>query len=386
MTALNDLPTPCLLIEQSRLTANISAMQARADAQGVRLRPHIKTHKSTRLGRMQRDAGARGVTVATTGEAECFVRAGFDDIRIAYPVIGQGRLERIASLRTHADVSFCIDTVAGAQAASAFFAPSRAPADVLIEVDVGQHRCGVDPEDARAVALARTIAESPGIRLAGILTHAGQVYKGPPDGVSKAEALRSVARHERDAMLRFAGRLQEAGLADPDSFEISIGSTPTMHAFENRQAGGFRITEIRPGNYIFHDAMQAALGAATLKDCALTALTTVVSRRRTASGKEQLFADAGSKTVATDQGALTDGYGQLLYDARRMEPLPHARIAALSEEHAWIDVPGGSTLEVGDRIRFVPNHACVCMHLHETAWLVDGDDVLDAVPIDARAR
>ena len=386
MAALNDLPTPCLLIERSRLTANISAMQGRADAQGVRLRPHVKTHKSTALARMQREAGARGLTVATTGEAECFARAGFDDIRIAYPVVGQDRLARIADLRSRARVSFCIDTMRGAQAASDFFASRGAPAEVLIEVDVGQHRCGVDPEDARAEALARMAAESPGIRLVGILTHAGQVYKGPPPGVAKEDFLRTVSRRERDAMLQFALRLRKAGLAEPDSFEISIGSTPTMHVFENREAEGFRITEIRPGNYIFHDAMQASLGAVSLKDCALTALTTVVSRRRTSSGREQLFADAGSKTVASDQGALTDGYGQLLYDARRMERLPHARISALSEEHAWIDVPGGSTLEVGDRIRFVPNHACVCMHLHETAWLVDGEDVLEAVPIDARLR
>ncbi len=386
MVTLNDLPTPCLLIEHSRLTANISAMQARADAQGVRLRPHIKTHKSTALARRQQEAGARGVTVATAGEAECFARAGFDDIRIAYPAIGSDRLARIADLGALARVSFCIDTVPGARAASEFFAARGAVAEVLIEVNTGQHRCGVDPEDARAVALARTVAESPGMRLAGILTHAGQVYKGPPEGISKEEAIRAVSRRERDTMLRFAMRLREAGLAEPDSFEISIGSTPTMHAFENRREGGFLITEIRPGNYIFHDAMQAALGAATLKDCALTVLTTVVSRHRTASGRERLFADAGSKTVASDQGALTDGYGQLLYDARRMEPLPHARIASLSEEHAWIDVPGGSTLEVGDRIRFVPNHACVCMHLHETAWLVNGEDVLEAVPVDARAR
>lgn len=386
MATLSDLPTPCLLIERSRLAANISAMQARADAQGVRLRPHIKTHKSTVLARMQREAGARGVTVATVGEAEHFVCAGFDDIRIAYPVIGQNRLERVADLYADARLSFCVDTLPGVRAASHFFASRGVSAEVLIEVNVGQNRCGVDPEDARSVALARTVAESPGIRLAGILTHAGQVYKGPPEGISKEEAIRAVSRHERDAMLRFAGRLREAGLAEPGAFEISIGSTPTMHVFENREEGGFRITEIRPGNYVLHDTMQVALGAVALTDCALTVLTTVVSRHRTASGRERLFADAGSKTVTSDQGAGTDGYGQLLYDGLRMERLPHARIAALSEEHAWIDVSGGSTLEVGDRIRLVPNHACVCMHLHETAWLVDGEEVIDSLPVDARMR
>lgn len=361
-------------------------MQSRADDNDVRLRPHIKTHKSVALARMQSDLGARGITVAKVGEAERFAAGGFDDIRIAYPVVGTEKLERIADLLKTTRVSFCVDTIEGARMASEFFAAKELEPDVLLIVDVGAHRCGVDPDDERGVQAAVDIAKLPGLRLVGILTHAGQVYGGPRDGETKAEAIRRVSDHERDVMLRFAGDLRTAGVAEPGSFEISVGSTPTVRAFEQRTEAGFRVTEVRPGNYVFYDAMQVSLGTCPLEDCALTVLTTVVSRHRNRSGSERLFADAGSKVVTTDTGALTEGHGQILYNARRMQPMPHARITGLSEEHAWIQVSGGSTLEVGNRIRFVPNHACVCVNLRDLLYVVDGEEVVDTWPVDARGK
>ena len=383
---LDDLPTPCLLVERSRLESNLETMQARADEQGVRLRPHIKTHKTVALARMQEGLGARGITAAKVGEAERFVSDGFDDVCIAYPVVGDDKLRRIAELLSSARISFCVDTRESAKAASNFFAGRESVVDVLLEVDVGHHRCGVDPSDDRSVKLAREFAALPGVRLKGILTHAGHVYHGPREGESKEEAMRRVSTEERDTMLGFAERLHEAGVAEPGNFEISVGSTPTARHFENSELGGFRVTEMRPGNYVFNDAMQVSLGSADLEDCALTVLTTIVSRHRNRSGRERLFADAGSKVVATDKGPLTDGYGQMLYNARRMQPLPHARIAGLSEEHSWIEVSGGSTLAVGNRVRFVPNHACVCTNLLDVVYVVDGEEVIDTWPVDARGR
>lgn len=382
---VDELPTPCLLVERSRLENNLQAMQARADSQGVRLRPHIKTHKSVALARKQAEMGARGITCAKVGEAERFAGSDFDDIRLAYPVVGDDKLARIADLLSVAQVSFCVDTLEGAKGASDFMAAKNIEVDVLLEVNVGHNRCGVDPGDERTIRMARDVAALPGLRLAGILTHAGQVYQGPRDGESREDSMRRVSAHERDTMLRFAGRLCEAGVARPGAFEISVGSTPTAKVFENREVDGFRVTEMRPGNYVFCDAMQVSLGSATLDECALTVLTTVVSRHRNSSG-ERLFADAGSKVVTTDTGALSEGYGQLLYNARRMQPMPHARISGLSEEHAWIEVSGGSTLEVGSRIRFVPNHACVCINLQDLVYVVDGEDVVDSWPVDARGQ
>lgn len=380
---LDDLPTPCLLIDRPRLEANLRAMQEKADANDVTLRPHAKTHKSVALARRQQELGAGGLTVAKVAEAERFVAAGFEDVRLAYTIVGRDKYARIAQMRSGARISFCVDTMDGARAASEFFAGTGEPAEVLLEVNVGHNRCGVAPDDPRSVAFAREIADLPGLRLTGILTHAGQSYHGPADGESHEEALRRVSDHERDAMLAFAARLHEAGLAEPGAFEISIGSTPSMRTFENREEGGFRITEIRPGNYVFNDAIQEGLGVASLEECALTVLTTVISRHRS-SGRERLFADAGKKVLTSDEGARTHGFGILLYNARTMQPLPHAQITGLSEEHAWIEVSGGATLDVGDRVRLVPNHACVVVNTQDLLYVVEGDEVVDSWPVDAR--
>jgi len=159
-----------------------------------------------------------------------------------------------------------------------------------------------------------------------------------------------------------------------------------MAAFENAERGGFRITEIRPGNYVYYDAMQVSLGAATLDDCALTVEATVVSRHRDRSGQDRLYLDAGKKVLTADTGALTEGYGIILYNPADMVPHPHARLTGLSEEHGWVKVRGGATFGVGDRVRIVPNHACVTVHTQDTFYLVDDGEVVDELPVDARGR
>ncbi len=385
---LDDLPTPCLLIEKARLERNLRRMQQRADAQGVALRPHVKTHKSPQIARRQREQGARGITVATPAEAEVFAEAGFGDVRVAYTVVGRSKHERLLRLmESGTRVSFCVDTAEGARQASGFYAAHDATAAVLMESDAGHGRCGVPWDDARATAeLVQEIAALPGLGLTGILTHAGQAYRGPRDDETPAAALRRMADAERDRMLAVAARLHEVGVegVPPSGFEISTGPTPTMAAFENAGRGGFSITEIRPGNYVFYDAMQVALGAARLEECALTALTTVISKRRDRSGAERLYVDAGKKVLTTDTGYGTDGYGVLLYNAKAMRPMPHARITNLSEEHGWVKVPGAATLAVGDRLRLVPNHACTAVATQDRLYLVDGEEVVETLPVAAR--
>ena len=382
-----DLSTPALLIEQSRLRENLAAMQDKADANDVALRPHTKTHKSVTLAHRQREHGAEGLTVATVNEAETFVDAGFEDVRVAYPVTGHDKHERLQALRDEAAVSFTVDTVAGADQASAVYAGAGDPVEVLMEVDVGHGRCGVHWSDAdAAVALAQHIASLPGLRLAGILTHAGQAYDGPSDDETKEEALRRAARHERDRMLSVASALAKAeGLGvSPEAFEISIGSTPSMAAFENATRDGFRVTEIRPGNYVMHDAMQVALGAASPDDCALTVLTTVVSTQTTPDGTDRAFVDAGKKVFTTDTGYGTDGHGIALADAEQMQPHPGLHVDRLSEEHGWLTTTDPADLTVGDRLRIVPNHACVTVATQDRLHVVDGETVVDAWTVDAR--
>lgn len=386
--SINDLSTPCLLIDDARLRRNLARMREKATASEVRLRPHAKTHKSVALARRQAKRGAGGLTVATVGEAETFVDADFDDMRIAYGVVGRAKHERLLGLMDRARLSFCVDTHAGAEAASAVYAVHDRVAEVLMEIDVGHGRCGVPWDEATAtVDLARRITELPGLQLAGILTHAGQAYHGPRGDETPEDALRRVSNEERDRMLEVAARLHAAdvpGVA-PERFEISIGSTPSMRFFRNRTHAGLRITEIRPGNYVFHDAMQVGLGAATLDDCALTVLATVISARR--DGEDtRLYLDAGKKVVTTDTGYGTTGYGVLLRDPATRTPMAGTRLVGLSEEHGWVRAAADAPPRVGDRIQLVPNHACVTVHTQAAMHLVDGDEVLDTLPVDARGK
>lgn len=383
---LDDLDTPCLIVDRDRLGRNLARMQETADLNGVALRPHVKTHKSVAMARQQAEQGARGLTVAKVDEAEVFVEAGFEDVRIAYPVVGAAKHERVYALMDRARISFCVDTLEGAGQASDFYASRDADVEVLMEVDVGHGRCGVPWDSEDAITLARRMADLPGLRLAGLLTHAGQAYRGPRDDETPEAALRRVATEERDRMLDVAARLHAADVlgATPGALTLSIGSTPSMRYFENRTHEGFRITEIRPGNYVFYDAMQVALRAAALDDCALTVYTSVVSKRRDRSGTERLFLDAGKKVTTSDAGYGTEGYGTVLYNAAYMRANPHAHIYNLSEEHGWLRVPGGATYDVGDRLRFVPNHACVTVNTQTRLYVVDGEDIIDVFDVDAR--
>ena len=380
--------TPSLLIDAARLQRNINRMQARADANDVALRPHIKTHKSVAIAQRQRDAGAVGLTVATVREAEAFSAAGFTDLCLAYATVGRAKHERLLALMQRGvTLSFCVDTPAGMKQAATFYARHNRTADVLLEVDVGHGRCGVAWDGTAAVDLARLITRQPGLRLAGLLTHAGQAYHGPTGNETPEAALLRHSTAERDRLLALAVRLRAAGVAGvvPGQVTLSIGSTPTMAVFENRTEEGFRITEVRPGNYVVYDAMQVTLGAAALDDCALTVLATVVSRR-TEGDVTRLYLDAGKKVLTTDTGAHTRGHGLLLRSPAARTPLARATIVALSEEHGWVEVDGDVSIAVGDHVQIVPNHACVTMGTQEAFTLQHPDGTTERCAVDARAH
>ncbi len=380
---VEDLPTPALLVDVARLSANLDRMQAAAAAAGVALRPHAKTHRTAEIAAMQTARGARGLTVATLDEAEAFAAAGHADLRLATPVAGPQKLARIAALLDAGTrVSFTVDTEAGARLASDAFAGRAEPAAVLVEIDAGQHRCGVPAE--QAVALGSAIAALPGLRLAGVLTHGGHGYDGPRAGETPRDALARAMRDERDAALDAAARLGAAGLLDAATAEVSVGSTPTMAAWEGATRDGFRITEWRPGAYVFGDAQQVALGAVALADCALMCLATVVSKRRFDDGTEQAVVDAGKKILTSDTGAGVDGFGTVLYSPRTMVANMHARVARISEEHGVVVTPGGLIYDVGDPVFVVPNHACVAVATRRGLFAVEGDEVVAEWAVLAR--
>lgn len=349
MQPVEDLETPCVLIDLDRLERNVSRMAQHAQAAGVALRPHGKTHKVAEVARMQLQAGACGLTLAKVSEAEVFAALGFDDVFLAYPVVGADKARRLLALADRMRIAVGADSVLGARTLAWPFAAAGRSLDVLLKVDVGAARVGVLPERAREVAAQ--LAELPGIRLRGVFTHAGQSYH-----CDTPEAVAEVGRHEGEALSAVAADLRGAGLACD---VVSVGSTPTaLHAL---RAG---VTESRPGTYVYCDATQASLGACTLDDCALTVLATIVS----CPAPDRAVADAGSKTLSSDPlRPEAGGHGFVVGQKSRLQ--------RLSEEHGVIGVVPGESFRVGERIRIVPNHACVVSNLHDQVYAVRGGRV-----------
>ncbi len=358
---LADIATPAVLVDMDVIERNIALMAARARAAGVRLRPHAKTHKCPQIGRLQLAAGASGLSLAKVGEAEVFVAAGFEDVFVAYPTVGEDKARRLLKLQDRARLAVGVDSVAGASTIARPFREAGRTLDVMLKIDVGYGRVGVLPEDA--VALAQAVAELPGLQIRGVFTHAGHAYSARTRG-----ELDAIARHEGEALVTAAEALRSAGL---DVREVSVGSTPTA-ATVLRVTG---VRECRPGNYVFHDASQVALGTCTVEDCALTVIATVVS----VPDAGRAVVDAGSKTLSSDAlRPVAGGYGRLI--GRR------SRLAKLSEEHGVIEVVPGESFRVGERVRILPNHACVVANLHDRLIGTSGDRIEAVLPVAARGR
>ncbi len=366
---LSALPTPQVLIDHARARANIRRVQALANANGLRLRPHAKTHKSPVVAKWQLDAGAVGVCCAKTGEAEVFVDAGITDIRLPYPV-NPSNASRMLALMERASMSIIVDDLDVARAWSTAMQRAGRTLDVLIKVDVGFHRCGIDPA-GDALGFIQTVAGLPGIRLCGLLSHAGHGYHAASDA-----ELSTIACDEATTLVRLRERAAASGIPLE---ELSVGATPTLR-FSVQQRS---LTELRPGNYVYFDRTQVALGAASLDDCALTVLATVVSK----PAADRIILDCGSKTLTNDLArgiSKSPGYGAVLRgDGQIDESL---LIERLSEEHATVRVTGGTPLKPGDRVRVLPNHSCVVSNLVDSVQLVDGDTVVVTIPIAARGK
>jgi D-serine deaminase-like pyridoxal phosphate-dependent protein len=358
---IDELETPAVLVDLDVVERNVNAMADRARRHGVRLRPHAKTHKLPEIGRMQLAAGATGIALAKTSEAEVFARAGFDDIFIAYPVVGADKGRRLLEMSDRVRLAVGVDSEEGARTLSEAFGQARRTLDVMLKVDVGLHRAGVAPE--AAVEVARRIVALPALRLRGVFTHAGHAYLE-----DTAQGVAEVGRHEGRTLAATGRALREAGI---EVEEVSVGSTPTApHAMAEHG-----VTECRPGNYVYHDASQVGLGTCTIEDCAMTVLATVVS----APAADRAVLDAGSKTLSSDPlRPKAGGYGWIL--GRR------SRIDRLSEEHGVVRIEPGETLRVGERVRVLPNHACVVSNLHDVLVGVRGERVEAELAVAARGR
>lgn len=367
---LLELDSPALLVDVTTLRANIARMQGMADGFGVRLRPHVKTHKCPEIARLQIEAGAAGITVAKVGEAEVMAAAGVEDILIANQVLGSPKLTRLRELAGSARVAILVDSSEGVRQAGAAFRGADRDLDVLIEVDTGKGRCGLRELD-EILELADRIADVGGLRLRGVETHEGHV----PTGAESPDQLESRALAAGRRLVEVAEALRERG---HQVGELSVGSTPA--APYTAEVGG--ITEMRPGTYVFNDVNQMALDQAAPGDCALSVLATVISRPTA----DRAVLDAGSKSLFVEPArrafALTDyeGHGYI-------REAPRARIVSLSEEHGVVHIPDGVEFpSIGEKVRIIPNHVCPAVNLHEEMNVVEADEVVAVWPIAARGK
>ena len=345
--------TPYLRVDVARLRRNIERTAHRAAVAGVALRPHVKTHKSPDIARLQLDAGAVGITVATIGEAEVFAEHGCTDILVAYPLwLDDSSGVRLRELARKAQITIGVDSVAGAARAGLFL--GAAGIDVLVEVDSGHHRSGVDADGAGAVAAA---ARRTGLHVRGVFTFPGHSYD--PDGRARAAA------DEARALTVAAASLRAAGI---EPAVVSGGSTPSL-----ADADTDVLTELRPGVYVFGDAQQWELGAMEPADLALTCRSTVISH---AGGR--LVLDAGSKALGADRAAYSTGFGRLLDH-------PEARVVLLSEHHAVADLGDAPLLPLGSQVDVVPNHVCNAVNLADALY-VEESGSLRAWSVAARGR
>jgi D-serine deaminase-like pyridoxal phosphate-dependent protein len=359
---IHDLDTPAVLVDLDILERNVRRMASFAQSRGVTLRPHAKSHKTVGIAERQRAAGSRSLTVAKLDEAAAYLAAGFDDVFVANEVVGNDKWRRLAGLQHQGTVAIGVDSAEAADGLEAVARAAGVEIPVLIEVDSGLQRAGVQP-GPDALELATHISRLHAVRLRGVFTHAGHAY-----AAHSPEEVARIGRDEGQTLVDTAHLLRGNGIACD---VVSVGSTPTAaHAGE---VPG--VTEIRPGNYVFYDRMQVALGSATAADWALTVLARVISR----PSANRAVLDAGSKTFALDRGAhgieAVAGFGQ---------DVEHGLvIQRLSEEHAVLDV-GDQPLRVGDRLRIVPNHACTVSNLADVLFGVRGDQVVEELPVIAR--
>lgn len=355
----SSVETPAGLVDRARMEANARRVADYCARHGLAWRPHVKTHKSTRVARVQLAAGARGLTVATPHEAEVMAEVS-DDLLLAYPPVGDAKLARILALPEVVDLSVALDSTAVLRPLAAAARSAGRTVGVLAELDVGLRRVGVQGVEA-AVRLAEAIQDTDGVEYRGLLFYAGHVRAPGPEA---DEGLAALSRH----LLAVVEALTAAGCAPP---VVSGGTTPTLW----RSHEIATLTEVRAGTCIFNDRDALSVGAADPGDLAYTVLATVVST----SVDGRAAVDAGSKALAKEPRGGGGSFGMLL-------DRPEVEVVALSEEHGMLDLSQTSWRpSVGTRVRIVPNHVCVSVNLQDRL-LVQGPDGLEAWPLEARGR
>src|SRR5688572_27614574 len=352
---LEDLQTPCLILDKGILERNLKRMSETIRRHGVALRPHLKTAKSAEVAKLAVRGEAGGITVSTLAEAEYFAEHGFTDITLAAALPPQ-KLDRAAALIARGvTVTLITDDIDAAAAIASHSAPFR----VLIEIDSGDNRAGINSEGDDLVAIGKALGQ----KLSGVLTHAGHSYSCPT-----IQCIKDVAENERAAVVGAAKRLRDASLRCD---VVSVGSTPTMTHAERLDG----ITEARPGVYMFQDLFQAEIGSCSREDIAVTVLASVIGRKRF---ENRILLDAGALALSKDRstqatphdagfGEVWDIHGRPAYGRCVVERVYQEHGVATNAEPLPFDA-----LPIGARVRVGPNHACITAAAHDRYYVIDG--------------
>ena len=343
---ISQIDTPAAVVDLDRMQANILQMQQYMDEHGIANRPHIKTHKIPEIARLQVEAGAVGITCQKLTEAEIMAAAGIQDIFLPYNVLGESKLDRLMDLAHRATISVTADSDFVARGLSSAAVRSGIDLLVLVEFDSGLNRCGVQsPQEA--AELARLIHRLPGLRFGGLMTY--------PSNENLDPFVRETKKN-----------LQTDGI---QVLCVSGGGTQSA-----REAHTFvEVTEHRPGSYVYGDRYWLEHGVMPLETCALTVVSTIVSRPT----PDRAILDAGSKSLSSDTMGL-DGYGFII-------EYPQAKIYNLNEEHGYVDVSACiQKPEIGERVRVIPNHCCAVSNLFNQIVGSRQDQVEVVWPVAAR--
>lgn len=351
-----ELDTPALLVDLDVLESNIARMAGFVASHGLRLRPHYKTHKTPAIALKQMEAGAIGITCAKVEEAETLVNAGIRDILIANQVIGRRKITRLMGLARHANLMVAVDDAENVADLSAAAVAGGASLRVLVEVNVGMNRCGVEP-GSPAVELAHRVADAPGLVFTGLMG-----YEGFCQRIKDFAERAATTRQAMQKLIKTKEMVEASGL----KVEIVSGGGSGTHAITGEIAG---MTELQTGSYVVMDTDYRDLGLDF--GCALTLLATVISRTTPGAA----ITDAGLK-------AMTDDHGM-----PEVKAVPGGRLVRLSEEHSRIELSDASVgLRPGDKVEIIPSHCCTTINLHDSMYGIRKGRLEVVWPIAGRGK
>ena len=355
---IEDLDTPSLVVDLDRMRKNMERMARFTKECGVALRPHVKTHKTPEIAKMQLAAGSQGVCLQKVSEVEVFAANGITDIFLTNEVVVPDKLRRLARVAEAAHVGIAVDNIEVAKTMGKVFTEAGVEVGVYVDVDVGMHRCGVRAKEAPA--LAEVVSRQGGLVFKGLMGYEGNVIGAK----SRKEQVR-LSNAAMDSVVEAKKGVERKGI---EVEEVSVGSSVSTWV----NAKNPTVTEVQPGMYIFNDHVLVDRGVATWDDLALTVVATVMSRPTGNRG----VVDAGSKTFNFDTGLFP-------------KPFEHKGVVMehFSEEHGWLRLSGeGRRLKVGERMRFVPAHCCTAVNQQDEMYGVSNGKVEKVFPILARGK